>query len=73
MGGGDLVNPSNEKRLFSVDEAATYLGVSDWTIKQLLQGQSLASLKIYNRRLIPREVLDEFIKRGLTAGVEHQS
>ena len=58
-----------DKRLFGVKEAATYLGCSDWTVKQLLRDGQLASLKINDRRLIPREELDRYIDKKMTAAV----
>lgn len=61
------MDESAAKRLFGVYEAAWYLGVSDWTIKRMLRDGELASLKINDRRLIPREELDAFIERGLAA------
>lgn len=51
-----------QKELLSVDDAAEVMSVSDWTVKKLIASGELASLKIANRRLIPRAAIAKFIE-----------
>lgn len=52
-----------EVRLFSEHEAARYLGISYWTIRDLRFRGDLPSVKIKRRILIDKEDLDSYIFR----------
>ena len=49
-------------RYVTSSEAAKVLGASHVTVSQLCQHGKIPALKIANRWLIPRDVLDEFAK-----------
>lgn len=52
-----------ESRLVSEQEAAHYLGVSYWTVRNLRFRGELPSIKIHRRILIDRQDLDAYIAR----------
>ncbi|MGP0593561.1 helix-turn-helix domain-containing protein [Nitrospira sp. T9] len=52
-----------ESRLISEQEAAQYLGISYWTIRNLRFRGELPSIKIHRRILIDRQDLDAYISR----------
>jgi excisionase family DNA binding protein len=54
-----------ERELLSVAEACEVLGLGEWTVKQLIRSGALASVKIRDRRLIPRQAIREYIERLL--------
>lgn len=56
-----------QKRLFTVDDVATYLSVSRWSVYQLINSRRLRSIHINGRRLFLPEDLEEFID-SLRAG-----
>jgi excisionase family DNA binding protein len=55
-----------ERRLLSVREVQVVLGLSEWTVKQLIHSGTLLSVKIHDRRLVPREAIEAYIQ-GLIA------
>jgi len=58
-----------EKRAFSVEEAAHYIGVTRPTVYRLLGAAELPSLHIGRRRMILKEDLDQFLNdRRLAPG-----
>ncbi len=59
-----LDSPSHARRLLSVPEAASYLGVSVWTIRGLGWNGEIPEVKIGRRKLFDREDLDRFIERS---------
>lgn len=56
---------NGDPKLYSIQEAATLLGISRTTLYQLLTSGELGSLKIGRRRCIARKSLDDFIKRAI--------
>ncbi len=49
-------------RLVSLVDAATYLGVSYWTVRELINRQELAAVRIGRRVMLDVEDLDRFIE-----------
>ena len=58
-----------EKTVYNVDEAAESLGVSRSTIYQLIHREDFPTLKIGNRRLIPREGLQRWVRKNTNGGL----
>ena len=58
---GVMVSPM-EDQFVSSSEAAKLLGAAHITVTQLCQGGKLPAIKVANRWLIPRDVLEEFAK-----------
>ena len=50
-------------RLYGVNQAAQYLGIKRSLTYELLASGELESVRIASRRLIPVEVLDQYIAR----------
>ena len=53
--------PTSAALSVSVDEAAQLLGVGRTTVFTLLEEGTIRSVKVGNRRLVPRKALDEFL------------
>lgn len=53
-----------QPRLLSLEEAAIYLGVSKWTLRDLIFRGDLPHLKIKRRVLVDRADLDAYISRA---------
>jgi len=51
------------KRLFSVKEAAQYLGISPWTIREMQWRGDLPYVKFSRRIFFALEDLDSFVER----------
>jgi excisionase family DNA binding protein len=49
------------KRLLSVEEAAGYLGISEWSIRQRIWNGTLPVVQLGRRTLLDRQDLDQFI------------
>ncbi len=49
-------------RLVSLVGAATYLGISYWTVRELINRQELAAVRIGRRVMLDVEDLDRFIE-----------
>ena len=47
---------------YSVPDVAAMLGVSERTVRNLVAGNEIESLKIGKRRLVSRRALDRFIE-----------
>jgi excisionase family DNA binding protein len=60
------------KLLLSVDEAATALGLSPWTIRAWISKGRIASAKLGTRRLIPQPELDRLIQESLVPRYEEK-
>ena len=60
----------NHKRLISQKEAASYLGISYWTLRDLVFQGELAHIKIGRRVLLDLEDLEDYIQK---AKVQHLS
>jgi excisionase family DNA binding protein len=52
---------TNKKRLFSLKESGSYLGVSYWTARELIHSGTLPFIKIGTKILIDVNDLDNFI------------
>ena len=55
---------TSEPRLFSQQEAASYLGISYWTIRDLVFRRELPFVKIGRRILVDRMDLDAYLDRS---------
>jgi excisionase family DNA binding protein len=55
-----------ERELLSVAEACEVLGLGEWTVKQLIRSRTLTSVKIRDRRLVPRQAIREYVDRLLS-------
>jgi excisionase family DNA binding protein len=49
--------------MFSVEEAARFLGVSSHSVRRLAQSGELQSVRYLNRLMFRHEALDEFVDR----------
>ena len=58
-----LVTPASQARLLSLRDAAVYLSVSHWTLREMIWRGDLPSVRVGRRILIDREDLDRFIER----------
>jgi len=54
------------KRLLSQEEAARYLGISKWTLRDLVFRGDLPSVRIKRRLLVDRQDLDTYLERVKT-------
>jgi excisionase family DNA binding protein len=54
----------SERRLLSQRDAATYLGISYWTIRDLVFRRELPFVKIGRRILVDRVDLDAYLDRS---------
>lgn len=54
----------NEPRLLSQHEAAHYLGISYWTVRDLVFRQEIPFIKIGRRVLVDRFDLDAYLDRS---------
>lgn len=52
------------KRLYTMDEAATYLGRSTWSIRRLIWNRVLPPVRVGRRVHIDRVDMDNLIERG---------
>ena len=55
---------TSEPRLLSQQEAASYLGVSYWTVRDLVFRHDLPHVKIGRRILVDRMDLDAYLDRS---------
>ena len=51
------------KRLFSLSEAAVYLGRSDWSVRRLIWSGDLPSVRAGGRVHVDVRDMDEFIEK----------
>jgi excisionase family DNA binding protein len=60
-----MTQPSvNEPRLLSQHEAARYLGISYWTVRDLVFRREIPFIKIGRRVLVDRLDLDAYLDRS---------
>ena len=52
------------KRLFTVKEACTYLGISRMSLYRMMERKEISPVKIGNRTLFDKRDLDEFIEKA---------
>ena len=50
------------REYLSIEEAATLLGVSRWTIQRAIKKGKLQTLKVLGRRIIPQKSFNQFLK-----------
>jgi excisionase family DNA binding protein len=55
---------TNEQRLLSQQDAAAYLGISYWTVRDLVFRRELPFVKIGRRILVDRVDLDAYLDRS---------
>lgn len=58
-------------KLLSIDQSATMLGVSTWTVRRLLKAGALPTVRIGSRTLVKASDLNSFIDRRTTTAVDH--
>lgn len=64
-----LERPRPERRrLLSVEEAATQINVSERTLRSLISGGEILSVKVGRRRLLPVDSVDAFVRRLVNGG-----
>jgi len=55
---------AEEKRLFTVHEACTYLSISRMSLYRMMERKEISPVKIGNRTLFDKRDLDEFIEKA---------
>ena len=55
--------PDLRRRLYPVDEAAYYLGISKRSLQTLLKDGEILKVRIKNRTLLDQADLDDYIER----------
>jgi len=63
QGYGKVPSPIVSKRLYTIDEAAIYLGRTVWSVRELIWGGILPSVKVGRRVHLDINDLDQFIER----------
>ena len=58
------MNPLPLKRLFSIPEAAEYLGRSEWSLRRLIWSGELPSVRAGGRVHVDVRDMEEFIDRN---------
>lgn len=58
-----LQHSAPDPLLLDLPTAGRLLGVSKWTLYELIQSGDLPSVKLHSRRLIPRVDLEDFVQR----------
>lgn len=58
----------NPPRLLSLTQAKLELGIGRTLVYELIEAGKLRSVKLGRRRLIPREAIEEFVRRLSEAG-----
>jgi len=63
---GDELNPPQKtaKRLYSITDAADYLGLSTWTIREMVWKGKLPYIRFGRRKLVDVQDLDALILRN---------
>lgn len=56
----------NQARLLTIPDAALYLGVSHWTLRDLIWDGKLPYLKLGRRHMLDKHDLDAWIEREKT-------
>ena len=54
---------SVQPRMFSVKDAAVYLGTTVWQVRTLVWSKRLAALRLGHRQVFDRVELDAFVER----------
>jgi excisionase family DNA binding protein len=58
--------PYRMKRLYTIPEAAVYLGRSEWSIRELIWAGKLSHVKVGRRVHLDIEDLDYFVEKNKT-------
>ena len=58
-----MKSPLIEKRLYPVEEAATYLGRSTWSVRRLIWDGALPQVRAGGRVHVDVRDMDEFIEK----------
>jgi excisionase family DNA binding protein len=58
-----LAKPMISKRLYTIEEAAIYLGRTVWSVRELIWGGALPSVKVGRRVHLDFDDLNSFIDR----------
>jgi len=61
----EAVEDPDAPKLLSVEETAGYLNLSERSIRSLIAGGELRSLKVKRRRLVPVSALEDFVQKRL--------
>lgn len=56
--------PTLPQRLHSIEDSARYLGVSTWTLREMIWRNDLPHVKIGRRQFLDIRDLDQFIERA---------
>ncbi len=62
-----IPQPRVQKRLYRIDEAALYLGRSEWSIRRLIWGGHLPQVRQGRRVHIDIQDMEQFIERNKIA------
>lgn len=57
---------ANKKRLYSLKDAASYLGLSYWSVRDLIHNGTLRYVKVGRRILLDIQDLDRFVEMNKT-------
>lgn len=60
--------PAVERQTVSIEEAATFLGVSRWLAYELVKRGELPTVRLGRRVLVPRAALDRMLEGTQGAG-----
>lgn len=60
---GKVTAPLVSKRLYTIDEAAIYLGRTVWSVRELIWGGLIPSVRVGRRVHLDITDLDQFIER----------
>jgi excisionase family DNA binding protein len=60
---GKVSAPIVSKRLYTIEEAAIYLGRTIWSVRELIWGGILPSVKVGRRVHLDINDLDQFVER----------
>jgi len=62
--GAERPSRADGRLAYSVKETAVRLGVSIWLIEKAIRDGTLASVKLYDRRLIPADAVEELLAQA---------
>lgn len=66
----EIFKTITEKRLFSIDGAASTLGISPWTLRLYARKGLIRTVKIGSRRLVSSAEITRVMREGIPAFVE---
>jgi excisionase family DNA binding protein len=59
------INDPDAPKLLSVEEVSEYLNLSERSVRSLIAGDELQSIKVKRRRLVPVSALEDFVQKRL--------